>query len=252
MAAHTGAVTANFPFPVPMTVGTITMDPTFTTILSPPKATVSMVASTSSLGGGIHHPQHWRQGLHGSDAADDAAEANIAEGNHLHKAQGPKYSTYYNVDKALHIQLIKGVPDIFLSALLDPVIDFGNTTSLELIVHLRATYGIITENELKENTLWIQHQWNPQKEIEVMYLQIEEGVPFAAAGLDPPTKHTVLQWAYNVVDKCGHFNLACHEWRQMPVKDNTWVLFKNHFNAAYNDLPRGYTTTTAGFHGAAN
>jgi hypothetical protein len=99
----------------------------------------------------------------------------------------------------------------------------------------------------------MHQQWHPPTEIYVLYVQIEDGVAFTTAGLDPHTKPTGFRWDYNIVEKCGHFDLACREWRQMTTSDQKWSLFKTRFKAADKDLRRGdTTTTTAIYHGDAN
>jgi hypothetical protein len=98
----------------------------------------------------------------------------------------------------------------------------------------------------------MQLQWNPPTAIEALILQFENGVSFATAGQDAPTKHTVLRWAYNIIEKTGRFDIACHKWRQMDPNTKYWPLFKRHLKAADKDLWRLDTMGTAGFHGSAH
>jgi hypothetical protein len=65
----------------------------------------------------------------------------------------------------------------------------------------------------------MQHQWHQPPLIEVLYLHIKDGITFTTADHDPPTKPIVLYWAYNNVEKCGHFDLACHEWGQLDISE---------------------------------
>jgi hypothetical protein len=52
-----------------------------------------------------------------------------------------------------------------LAALRDPVIAFGNTTTLQLLDHLHDQYGGITEAEFDSNTEQMKQQWQPHTEI---------------------------------------------------------------------------------------
>jgi hypothetical protein len=89
--------------------------------------------------------------------------------------------------------LHQSVPVIYLAALHDPVIAFGNTTPLQLIDHLHGQYGWITEAELDNNTEQMkQRQWQPPTVIEVLFLQIENGIAFALAGDDPKSEPVIL------------------------------------------------------------
>jgi hypothetical protein len=92
----------------------------------------------------------------------------------------------------------------------------------------------------------------PPTAIEALLLQFENGVSFATAGQDAPTKPTVLRWAYTIIEKTGRFDIACREWRQMDPNTKDWSLFKRHFKAADKDLRRLNTTGAAGFHASAH
>jgi hypothetical protein len=133
----------------------------------------------------------------------------------------------------------------------NPVTGFGNVTCLTLLTHLRNNYGNITEQELEANILRMQAQWNPPTPIESLFMQIEDGVAFAAEGLDEPTKPTVLRWAYDIVATTGRYDIACREWRQFnpDPKTKNWAKFKSHFKAADRDMRSQDTTGSTGYHG---
>jgi hypothetical protein len=76
---------------------------------------------------------------------------------------------------------------------------FGNKTVLQLLAYLHTTVGSISEKELEQNTARMQLQWHPPTAIEASILQFENGVSFANAGQDAPTKLTVLRWAYTII-----------------------------------------------------
>jgi hypothetical protein len=98
----------------------------------------------------------------------------------------------------------------------------------------------------------MQLQWNPPTAIEALFLQFENGVTFATAGQDAPTKPTVLRWAYNIIEKTGRFDIACRKWRQMDPNAKYWSIFKQQFKAADKDFRRLNTTGTAGFNSLAH
>jgi hypothetical protein len=104
---------------------------------------------------------------------------------------------------------------------------------------------------VEQNNARVQLQWHSPKAVQALLLQFENGVSFATAGQDAPTKPTVLRWAYNIIEKTGRFNIACREWRQMDPNTKDWSLFKRHFKAADKDLRRLNTTGTTGFQGLA-
>jgi hypothetical protein len=146
---------------------------------------------------------------------ETASDAQIAETNRQHKAKKEQFILFHNADKALHNLLIAAVPPIFLADQHDPTTGFRNKTILQLLTYLHTTFGNISEKELELNTARMQLQWNPPSAIEALFLQLENGVSFATAGKDAPTKPTVLRWAYNNIEQTGCFDIACREWRQM-------------------------------------
>jgi hypothetical protein len=161
-----------------------------------------------------------------------ASDAHIVETNRQHKVQKEEFILFHNADAALRNLLIAAVPPFFLADQRDPMTGFGNKTVLQLLIYLRTTFVSISEKELEQNTARMQLQWNPPTSVGALFLQFENGVPFATAGQDTPAKPTVLRWAYSIIEKTGRFNIACREWHQMDPNIKDWPLFKRHFKAA--------------------
>jgi hypothetical protein len=67
--------------------------------------------------------------------------------------------------------LIAAVLSIYLAALRDPAIAFGNTTTLQLLDHLHDQYGGITEAELESIAEQMKQQWQTPTSIEVLFLK---------------------------------------------------------------------------------
>jgi hypothetical protein len=55
----------------------------------------------------------------------------------------------------------------------------------------------------------MRSQWNLPTAITSLFVQIEDGISFAAEGNDETTKPTILRWAYDIVAKTGIYDLAC-------------------------------------------
>jgi hypothetical protein len=163
-----------------------------------------------------------------------------------------EFVQWHNVDAVLRNLLIAAVPGIFLATMKNPVTGFGNVTCLALLTHLHNNYEKITEQELEANVVRMRAQWNPLTAIESLLVQIEDGVAFAAEGLDEPTKPTVLRWAYDIVAKTGRYDIECRERRQFNPNPKTenWAKFKSHAKAADQEMWSQYTTISAGYHGA--
>jgi hypothetical protein len=122
-----------------------------------------------------------------------ASDAQIVETNRQHKVQKEEFILFHNANTALRNLLIIAVPPIFLTDQCDPMMGFGNKTVLQLLTYLHTTFGSISEKEMEQNTARMQLQWNPTTVIEATFLQFDNGVAFATAVQDPPTKPTILR-----------------------------------------------------------
>ena len=69
----------------------------------------------------------------------------------LHNSSHDNFSTYRKTRVALKSQLLVAVDDAFVSELSDPLWGYGQVTVLQLLTHLRETYGLITPDQLDEN-----------------------------------------------------------------------------------------------------
>jgi hypothetical protein len=266
------SITAYFPTPIitPLASAT-TGQPTYATL---------RVAQTQLNGNAASIPSHSGDGIHGHlaltltpeqylaltgvefvppvnppaqpDHPNGATAAQITEINRLHVAAQATFRTYYETDKALRNQLILATPSAYVRALYDDTLGFGNVTCLQLLIHLWHNYGRITQTELDANLLRMAAAWNPPTPIEVLFSQLEDGVRFATAGNDPPSMPSVVRQGYNIVYATGLFDVACREWRCLPDPNKTMPIFQAHFHAADHDRRLTATSSSAGYHGAAN
>jgi hypothetical protein len=214
MAATKTAITANFPDPVPTALGTTNTDPTFETLQV---VQVQLNANTASIHSNrgddvnghltltitpadyyalriLNHipftPSMNPPSVPAHAAAATATQ--IAKDNRAHAHQRQEFNHYRDVDKTLRNQLIVAMPMIYIVALCNPVIAFGNKTTLKLLSHLHDIHGGITEAKLDRNTGTIKAQWQPPKAIEVLFLQIEDGVAFALDRDDPKSEQAIM------------------------------------------------------------
>ena len=179
-----------------------------------------------------------------------ATAAQIAENIRQHKEAKIIFRTYHDTDKVLRNMLIASIDMMYIKALHDPTVGFGNVTCLQLLTHLWVNYGPIKQEELEENTKRMNTPWNPPTPIEALFDQLEEGVIFATAGGEPPAPSAVVRMGYNLIDATGLFATPCTEWRKLATAAKTMAAFQTHFRLA--DVDRRLTTTTgsAGFHSA--
>jgi hypothetical protein len=160
------------------------------------------------------------------------------------------FKLYHDVDKALRKQLIIATPEVYLQDIKDPILGYANTTCLEIITHLRDTYGEISQEDLDANELRMGAAWNPPMPIEDLFEQLRAGAEFATEGGDAPSKPAVVRLGYNILLKTGLFTDGCRDWRKKPQADRTMATFKKHFKMWEKDRRLLLTTGAAGFFGA--
>ena len=114
----------------------------------------------------VHHPQ--------------ANSATITETNRYHNLVWAEFRLFHATDRALKKLLLEAVPPLFLEELRDDTVGFAQVSTLNLLTHLKATYAIITEDELTANLLKIQTPWDPTTSIETLFLQLKLCQKFAA------------------------------------------------------------------------
>eukprot|EP00978_Attheya_sp_CCMP212_P008993 scaffold21179_cov47-Attheya_sp.AAC.4 len=144
----------------------------------------------------------------------------------LYELAKKDFRIYHDVNKALRNQLIAATPDTYLQELRDPDLGYANTSCLEIITHLRDTYGEIAQEDLNANQQRMTATWHPPiRPSKICLNNFEPVQPLLSK--------------------------VCRDWRdKAQKKDRTMVLFKKHFKKWEKDRRLTLTTGTAGYHGA--
>jgi hypothetical protein len=90
-----------------------------------------------------------------------------------------------NVDQALKRIMLEAYDNMYTSQLEDYLLQYTNLLSLEVLLHLKQTYGFINPTQLPENYNKMTAPINFQDPIETLLKQIEDGVGYANAGMQP-------------------------------------------------------------------
>jgi hypothetical protein len=183
---------------------------------------------------------------------DSKSKIQTSENVRLHELAKREFRQYHDVDKALRKQLIEATPATYLQDLRDPNLGYANTTCLQLITHLRETYGAIEQEELDSNTARMEARWHPPVPIEDLFEQLRAGAAFALEGGDVLPPAAVVRLGYTIILQTGFFENACREWRAKATKDKSMADFKKHFKKWDKDRKLTLTAGQAGYHGAAN
>jgi hypothetical protein len=138
-------------------------------------------------------------------------------------------------------------PTCYLSILEDT--DFGLTdvSSNDMLAHLKATYGIITNEEIESNRAQLTSDWNLDDPIEDLWLGIQEVQRFAATTNKPITDTAALHIAELDVPclppAASHVHI-------MPALEAQSLISMGHSSAmpdalSHSTPPPSQSTTTA-------
>ena len=171
--------------------------------------------------------------------------------NRAYDANVKKFREYCAVEGALKKQLLVAVDDIYLEAIKERYIAFGNKTLLDLLTHLYATYAKITPADLAVNRKKMSTPWDPNLPIEYVFRQIQDAMVYASHAQTPFSNEQIVNEAYTIVFNTGLFENKCRKWRKR-TRNVTWVYFKTYFGEAYNDWRESQKTTAASNYSTAN
>jgi hypothetical protein len=178
-----------------------------------------------------------------------ATSAQITETNRQFNQDLAEHTRYNTVAEELKKKILLAVPTRYLSILEDTDFGFAVVSSNEMLAHLKATYGIITNEEIESNRTQLATEWNPDEPIEDLWLRIQEMQRFATAANEPITDAAALRLTLIVFEKTGVFTTATEKWRDRAKVDWTMTNFKAHFNKANKERIRKLTAQTGGYHG---
>jgi hypothetical protein len=193
-------------------------------------ATLSPMAflSTNNPGTQAIIPQH-------------STAAQITKHHRKHKEEGDLHVSrlYNNVDSALKQQLICACEPMYLRSISNRMPGFANATTRALIVHLLASYSLITPTDLATNNInniKMKQAYDPSQPVETIFAQIEDAFNFANSGQAPYSPQQVVALAYTLVFNTGIFSESCRNWRHQPLAEHTWANFTGDFTLAHHDL----------------
>ena len=85
------------------------------------------------------------------------------------------FRKYTAVGGALKNQIITAVELVFLSPLFDQFTGFGHVSTLTMLQHLFASYGLIDEIDLEENSVKIMGRYESAEPLSRLIEQLDKG-----------------------------------------------------------------------------
>ena len=162
------------------------------------------------------------------EVPDDATDNQIAAIVRTHSTALQLFREYTATDKALKQQVISSIGDLYLKTLSHRITGYANTTTLQMLTHLYATYGRLSPSDLQANDARLRQQYDPHQPIEAFFDQVEHAVSLAAAAQAPYSQAQIISIAYTLMFSTGMFPEACREWRRRPIAEHTWNYPASH------------------------
>jgi hypothetical protein len=106
--------------------------------------------------------------------AVNATNAQITETNRQYAADLAEHSLFQTVNEELKKQILVAVPVLYLSLLSDDDMGFTDVSCANMLAHLHATYGTISQAELEANCMRLTSEWSVDSPIEDLWLRIRE------------------------------------------------------------------------------
>jgi hypothetical protein len=115
---------------------------------------------------------------------------------------------------------------MYTSQLEDYLLQYTNRSALKILMHFKQTYGFINPTQLDENYNKMMAPINFQDPIETLFKQIEDGVRYANAGMQPCMEAQYVNIAFLLILNTDPIPDACRDWqRRTPVKQS-WADFQ--------------------------
>ena len=150
--------------------------------------------------------------------ADNATAAKMIENNRDYDKKLKEFEIQAAVEAQLKRQFLEAIRPIDVDDLNDDHYGFAAVTTRDLLAHLRAKHGKITQDDLTKNANVLGRQWMPPMEIAVLFKQLKDCRRLAKAGHDPITDKTAVRSALDNVEATGLFAYATSKWREKPVR----------------------------------
>lgn len=179
-----------------------------------------------------------------------ANQVTMNETIRMYQVHVQQHELYQRVATQLKAQLIAAVEGIYIAALSHIDFGFGEVTPIQLLVHLKDTYGTLSPEDLEKNRAALSTPWNPDAPLENLWARITEIQRIATAGNAPIPDVAAITLTLAMFEKSGLLTTTTQQWRVKPINTWTTAMFRVDFNLANTERIRQTTAAAAGYHGA--
>jgi hypothetical protein len=122
------------------------------------------------------------------------------------------YTNRINVDQSLNKLILEAYDNMYTSQLEYYLLQYANRSALEILMHLKQTYGFINPTQLAENYKKMTTPINFQDPIETLFKKIEYGFRYANACMQAYMEAQYVNIAFLLILNTGAIPDACHDW----------------------------------------
>ena len=142
------------------------------------------------------------------------------------------------VEQALIQQLVTAIDNKYLIAFKNRATGQFNGTLVDVIQHLRTTYGKISPAQLiTYETEVTTMTYDPTTPIDLVFSKIDDLLMYGEFANCPFTATQAITKGYHILNNCGNvYNDYLRSWNRIQANQKTWNHFKTHFRQAYNEL----------------
>jgi hypothetical protein len=119
---------------------------------------------------------------------------------------------------------LQAVPSTFTEILSDTVLRYARVKCIDILMHLDAKYGIITEDDLNKNLLDMYSPRDLQQPINKLFTRLLKCKTFAATK-DRISEATMVRAGLTILENTASFTTAISEWRKKTEATKTFIKF---------------------------
>ena len=141
------------------------------------------------------------------------------------------------IDQALRQQIATAIEPQYLEAIRNTVTGRISLPVRDIIRHLYTVYGRVTPQKLQDRENAVRQMvYDPVNPIDGIFTAVDELVQYADAANTPYTQAQIINLAYIILNRTGHFRRWILSWNERDPVQKTWTNFKLHFRDAHHQL----------------
>ena len=154
-----------------------------------------------------------------------------------HAEQVRLFNECNNVENAIRQQIVKAVPDGYLTALRNRQTNTIDGSIPVIMDYLFSNHGRVTPAMLHAEEKEVKEMfYDPAHPIDVIFNKVEDLSDLSAAARADFTEQQLINIAYVIITKTGKYQHYIREWSRLQPAQQSWANFKTQFRQAHQEL----------------